>query len=84
MAGGVGGAGDGVVHGVLCDALVARVLLMIVPSVCPCHLWWRLNGLLVYRLWWRLLPLVLEVAGGDVDGGVALAMVLLMPLAWVL
>ena len=39
--------------------------------------------MLVYRLWWRQLPLVPEVAAGDADGGVVLAMVLLMPLAWV-
>ena len=54
------------------------------PGVCPCLLWRRLGGLLVYRLWWRWLPLVPEVAGGDAVGGVVLAMVLLMPLAWVL
>ena len=87
--GGVGGAdgvhaaGDGVVDGVLCDALVARVLLLMVPGVCPCLLRRRLGGLLVYRLWWRWLTLVPEVAGGDADGGVVLAMVLLLPLAWV-
>ena len=76
-------AGDGVVDGVLCDALVARLLLMIVPGVCPCLLSWRLGGLLVYRLWWLWVPLVLEAAGGDVDGGVVLTMMLLMPLALV-
>ena len=54
-----------------------------VPGVCPCLLWRRLGGLLVYRLWWRWLLLVPEVAGRDADGGVVLAMVLLMPLAWV-
>ena len=65
--GGVGGAGgvgtpcDGVVDGVLCDALVARVLLLMVPGVCACLLLWRLGGLLVHRLWWRWLPLVPEV-----------------------
>ena len=79
----MGAAGDGVVDGILCDALVARVLLMMVPSVCPCLLRWRLGGLLVYWLCWRRLPLVLEVAGGDVDGGVVLAVVLYVPLAWV-
>ena len=62
-------AGDCVVDGVLCDALVARVSLMMVLCVCLCLLWWKLGGLLVYRLWWRLLPLVSEVAGGDVGGG---------------
>ena len=82
-AGGVGAAGDGVVDGVLCDALVARVLLLMVLRVCLRLLWRRTGGLLVYRLWWRWLPLVPEVVGGDADGGVVLAMVLLMPLAWV-
>ena len=82
-AGGVGAAGDGAVDGVLCDALVARMLLLIVSGVCNCLLWRRLGGLLVYRLWWRWLPQVPQVAGGDADGGVVLAMVLLMPLAWV-
>ena len=81
-ASGVGTAGDGVVDAVLCDALVARVLLLMVPGVCLCLLWLRLGSLLVHRLWWRWLPLVPEVAGGDVDGGVVLVMVLLMPLAW--
>ena len=65
-------------------AWVARVLLLMVLGVCPCLLWPGLGGLLVHRLWWRRLPLVAEVAGGDVDGGVMLALVLLMPLAWVL
>ena len=37
-AGGVGAAGDGVVDGMLCDAWVARVLLLMVPGVCPCLL----------------------------------------------
>ena len=71
------------VDGILCDALVARVLLLMVSRVCPCPLWRRLGGLLVYRLWSRWLPLVPEVAGGNADGGVVLAIVLLMPLAWV-
>ena len=75
---------DGVVDGVLCDALVARVFLLMVLGMCPCLLWQRLGGLLVYRLWWRWLPPVPEVAGGDADGGVVLAMVFLMPLAWVM
>ena len=75
--------GDAVGEGVAGIALVARVLLLMVPGVCPCLFWRRLGGLLVYRLWWRWLPLVPEVAGGDADGGVVLAMVLLMPLAWV-
>ena len=59
------------------------MLLLIVPDVCPCPLWQRLGGLLVYQLWCRWLPLVPEVASGDADGWVVLAMVLLMPLAWV-
>ena len=50
-AGGVGAAGDCVVDGVVCDALVARVLLLMVLGVCPCLLWRRLGGLLVYRSW---------------------------------
>ena len=82
-AGGVGAAGDGVVDGVLCDVLVAGVLLLMVPGVRPCPLWQRLGGLLVYRLWWRWLLLMPEVARGDADVGVVLAMVLLMPLVWV-
>ena len=82
-AGGVGAAGDGAVDGVLCDALVARVLLLMVPGVCSCLLWRRLGGLLVYWLWWRWLPLVPEVACGDTDGGVVLAMLLMIPwLGW--
>ena len=60
-----------------------ELLLLIVPGVCPCLLWRRLDGLLVYRLWWRWLPLVPQVAGGDADGGVVLALVLLLPLACV-
>ena len=81
--GGVGVAGDGLVDGVLWVALVARVLLLVDPGVCPCLLMLRLGGFLVYRFWWRWLPLVPEVAGGDADGRLVLAMVLLMPLAWV-
>ena len=54
-----------------------------VLGVCPCLLWRRLGGLLVYRLWWRWLSLVPEVAGGDADGGGVLVLVLLMPSAWV-
>ena len=42
------------------------------------------GGLLVHRLWWLWFFLVAEVAGGDADGGVMLAMVCLMPLAWVM
>ena len=47
-------------------------------------LWPGLGGLLVHRLWWLWFPLVAEVAGGDADCGVMLAMVCLMPLAWVM
>ena len=64
--------------------LVARVLLLMVLGVCLRLLWPGLGGLLVHRLWWLSFPLVAEVAGGDVDGGVMLAMVCLMPLAWVM
>ena len=65
-------------------ALVARVLLLMVLGVCPSLLWPGLGGLLVHRLWWLWFPLVAEFAGGDADGGVMLAMVCLMPLAWVM
>ena len=76
-------ASDGVVDGVSRDPLVARVLLLMVPGVCPCLVWRRLVGLLVYGLWWRWLSLVPGVASGDANGGMVLAMVFLMPLAWV-
>ena len=72
-AGGVAAAGDCVV-----------VLLLIVLGLCPPLLWPGLGGLLVHRLWWGWLSLVAEVAGGDADGGVMLAMVFLMPLDWVM
>ena len=42
------------------------------------------GGLLVHRLWWLWFPLVAEVAGGDADGGVKVALVCLMLLAWVM
>ena len=42
------------------------------------------GGFLVHRLWWLWFPLVAEVASGDADGGVMLAMVCLMLLAWVM
>ena len=57
---------------------------MLVLGVCPRLLWSGFGGLLVPRLWWLRLPLVAEVAGGDADGGVMLALVLLMLFAWVL
>ena len=42
------------------------------------------SGLLVHRSWWRWVPLVPEVAAGDVDcGAVLLVMLLLLPLVWV-
>ena len=50
----------------------------------PRLLWPGLGRLFVQQLWWRWLPLVAEVAAGDADGGVMLAMVFLMPLAWVM
>ena len=65
-------------------ALVARVLLLMVLGVCPRILWPGPGGLLVHRLWWLWFPLVAEVAGGDADGGLMLAMVCLMPVAWVM
>ena len=55
-----------------------------VLGVCPGLPWPGLGGLLVHRLWWFWFPLVAEVAGGDTDGGVMLAMVCLTPLAWVM
>ena len=55
-----------------------------VLGVCLRPLWPGLGGLLVHRLWWLWFLLVAEVAGGDADGGVMLAMVCLMPLAWVM
>ena len=62
-------------------ALMARVLLLLVLGVCPRLLRPGLGDLLVPRLWWRRLSLVAEVAA---VGGVMLALVLLMPYAWVL
>ena len=64
--------------------MVSCAMLWWVLGVRSCLLWQRLGGLLVYRLWWRWLPLVPEVAGGEADGWVVLAVVLLMPLAWVM
>ena len=64
--------------------LVARVLLLMVLGVCLCLLWPGVGGLLVHQLCWLWFPLVAEVASGDADGGVMLAMVCLMPLAWVM
>ena len=64
--------------------LVAGVLLLMVPGVRLRLLWPGVGGLLVHRLWWLWFPLVAEVAGGYADGGVMLAMVCLMLLAWVI
>ena len=64
--------------------LVAGVLLLMVLGVCLRLLWPGVGGLLVHRLWWLWFPLVAEVAGGDADGGVMLAMVCLMLFAWVI
>ena len=64
--------------------LVARVLLLMVLGVCLRLLWPGVGGLLVHRLWWLWFPLVAEVAAGDADGGVMLAMVCLLLLAWVM
>ena len=55
-----------------------------VLSVCPRLLRLGLGDLLVHRLWWLWFSLVAEVADGDADGGVMLAMVCLMPLALVM
>ena len=64
--------------------LVARVLLLIVLGVCLRLILPGVGGLLVHQLWCLWFPLVAEVAGGDADGGVMLAMVCLIPLAWVM
>ena len=64
--------------------LVAGVLLSMVLGVCLRLLWPGVGGLLVHRVWWLWFPLVAEVACGDADGGVMLAMVCLMLLAWVI
>ena len=64
--------------------LVAGVLLLMVLGVCLRLLWLGVGGLLVHRLWLVWFPLVAEVAGGDADGRVMLAMVCLMLLAWVI
>ena len=75
-------------HGVLCDAVVVRVLVVMVPGVGPRHssrrAWWvemvrwftGPGG--ARRLWCRSVPLVMLMVG------VVQVMVLLMPLAWVL
>ena len=60
-------------------ALVAKVLLLMVLGACPRLLWPGLGGLLVHQLWWLWFPLLAEVASGDADGGMMLAMVCLMP-----
>ena len=39
---------------------------------------------MVNRLWWPWFPPAAEVSGGDADGGVMLAMVCLVLLAWVI
>ena len=53
-----------------------------VLGVCPRLPWPGPGGLLAHRLWWLWCPPVVEVAGGDADGGAMSAMVCLMPLAW--
>ena len=64
--------------------LVAGVLWLMVLGVRLRLLWPGVGGLLVHRLWWLWFPLVAEVAGGNADGGVMLAMVCLMLLAWMI
>ena len=61
--------------------LVARVLLLMVLGVCLRLLWPGVGDFLVHRLWWLWFPLVAEVAGGDADGGLMLAIMCLMLLA---
>ena len=85
---GVGAAGDALVDDVSCDALVARVLLMMVPGVGPCHPLWGAWWVEVVRwftglggvgcLWCRRVPLVTLMVA------VVQVMVLLMPLVCVL
>ena len=50
----------------------------------PRLFWPEAGGSLAHRLWWLWFPLVAEIAGGDADGGPMLAMVCLMPFAWVM
>ena len=81
-------AGDALVDGVSSDALVLRLLLVMVPGMGPRHSWRRawwvevvcwftgLGG--VGCLWCRGVPLVMLMVG------MVQVMVLLMPLAWVL
>ena len=66
---------DGAAFGGVAEGGVGVVGNVLV--VCAC------GGLLFYWLWRRWLPLVLESASGDADGGLVLAMVMLLPLAWV-
>ena len=61
---GVGAAGDGLVDGVSCDALVARVLLMMVPGVCPCLPWWGLGG----WKWFVGSPVLVALAASSAGG----------------
>ena len=85
---GVGAAGDALVDGVSCDALVARVLLMMVPGVGPCHPWsgaWWVEVVCLFTglggvgcLWCRRVPLVTLMVGA------VEVMVSLMPLGWML
>ena len=58
-----------------CGWFGGRGLLLMCLGVCLRLLWSGVGGLLVHRLWWLWFPLVAEVAGGDADGGVMLAMV---------
>ena len=85
---GVGAAGDALVDCIWCDALVVKVLLVMVLGVRPGHSWQRASWVKIVcwftgpggagRLWSRRVPLVVSMVG------LVLVMVLLMPLAWVL
>ena len=60
----VGAAGDGLVDGVSCDALVARVLLMMVVGVRPCLPCWRLGG----WKWFVGSPVVVALSASGAGG----------------
>ena len=84
----MGAAGDALVDGVSCDALVVRVLFVMVLGLGPRHSWrmaWRVEMVCWFTgpggagcLWCPRVPLLMLMVG------VVQVMVLLMPLAWVL